>query len=81
MMNTRSNMQVHRITADHEVTLSHHNTGANAWDCLRLPGDITLFFDGEGVDNLANVLGFLDRLHAIRTALLQDWADRREVAS
>jgi hypothetical protein len=81
MMDTASYMQVHRITADHEVTLSHHNTGADAWDCLKLPGDITLFFDGEGVDNLANVLGFLDRLHAIRDALLQDWADRQEVES
>jgi hypothetical protein len=81
MTDPASYMQVHRITADHEVTLSHHNTGADAWDCLKLPGDITLFFDGEGVDNLANVLGFLDRLHAIRTALLQDRADRQEVTS
>jgi hypothetical protein len=81
MTDPASYMQVHRITADHEVTLSHYNTGADAWYCLKLPGDITLFFDGEGVDNLANVLGFLDRLHAIRDALLQDWADRQEVES
>jgi hypothetical protein len=81
MTDPASYMQVHRITADHEVTLSHHNTGADAWDCLTLPGDITLYFEGDGDDNLANVLGFLDRLHAIRTALMQDRADRREVAS
>jgi hypothetical protein len=81
MTDPASYMQVHRITADHEVTLSHHGTGVDAWDCLKLPGDITLFFEGEGVDNLANVLGFLDRLHAIRDALLQDRADRQEVAS
>jgi hypothetical protein len=81
MTDAASYMQVLGITADHEVTISHHNTGAVAWDCLRLPGDITLFFEGKGDDNLANVLGFLDRMGAIRTALLQDRADRREVAS
>jgi hypothetical protein len=81
VMDTRSKMQVHGVTADHKVTLRHHDTGADTWDCLTLPGDITLYFEGDGDDNLANVLGFLDRLHAIRTALMQDRADRREVAS
>jgi hypothetical protein len=80
-MDARSHVQVHGITADHAVTIRHHNTGANAWDCLTLPGEVSLFFEGEGDDNLANVLGFLNRMCAIRNALLQDQADAGAVAS
>jgi hypothetical protein len=79
-MDTRSSTQVFGITADHEVAITHHMTGANAWACLRLPGEITLFFEGEGDDNLYNVMGFLEWMCSIRNTLLQDWADRQAVA-
>jgi hypothetical protein len=81
MMDTRSRTQVHGVIADHRVTLSLHRTDGDPWHCLTLPGDVTLFFEGEGDDNLYNLLGFLDRLHAIRNALLQDRADSGVVAS
>jgi hypothetical protein len=72
MMDTRSRTQIHGVTADHEVTLTVHGKGSDTWQCLTLPGEVTLFFEGEGDENLHNVLGFLDRLHAIRNALVQD---------
>jgi hypothetical protein len=69
------------ITVDDEVRLSTHDQAGHPWHCLRLPVGITLFFTSEDRDNTDDLLGFLDRLHAIRNAVLQDRADASEVAS
>jgi hypothetical protein len=79
-MRKRITTQVFDITANDEVTLHPHGDGDSIWYCLALPGEVSLFFDGRGDDDMHNLLGFLDRLHAIRNAVLQDQADRQTMA-
>lgn len=46
---------------------------------IDLPGGVSLFFEGYGSESEANLLGFLDQMHAIRNSLMQDIADRQLV--
>jgi hypothetical protein len=80
-MDKRVTTQVFGITADDKVTLHTHGQGDDIWHTLVLPGEVTLFFDGNGADDWAALLGFLDRMCAIRNAVLQDRADAKAVAS
>lgn len=61
-------------------TAKYYSVGTAPLDhmVLDLPGNVTLSFDGLGAESEANLLGFLDQMHSIRNALIQDIADRVE---
>lgn len=44
---------------------------------LRIGGYASFFVEGHGPEALANLLAFLDRMHAIRNALLGDVAQQQ----
>jgi hypothetical protein len=69
-------IHIHRVTASDTVGIewTGDDDDRNCW--LDLPGHVTMFIDGRNGEAEANLLGFLDRIHAIRNALLQDMADR-----
>lgn len=71
---------VMHVTADDKVEVSTLGEYPRDHMLIDLPGGVSLFFDGYGEQSEANLLGFLDQMHAIRNSLLQDIADRAEVA-
>lgn len=69
---------VHGILADDKVELQHVIGTRDGFYVLHLPGKVTLYFGDGDNDSEECLLGFLDTINGIRSALLQDIADRTD---
>ena len=64
------------ITADDHVKMVRLQPAPMDHMVIDLPGNVTLFFEGRGAESKANLLGFLDQMHSIRNALMDDISSR-----
>ena len=67
-----ANLGVHEVEADDRVEHQHVGEGDDSFEVIYLPGRVTLYFDGRGHVSTFNLIGFLDQMHAIRAAVLED---------
>lgn len=72
-------VSVMNVTANDKVQMSNIGEGGHDHMILELPGRVTLFFEGWHNESEANLLGFLDQMHQIRNALIQDISERQGV--
>ena len=71
----------HGLTGDTKVKHDHYDAEEGMIHCLIIGNSIRLFPEGRGNESEANLLGFLDQMHSIRNALMQDMAERNEVTA